>query len=309
MNNMHTSLPARIHYLKNGQQQPSTPDGLPPEWMLRLIRLSFRITGHLLPRLAARRALNLFIAPRRRNKPAPLKPILKTAQAFQLPHKGGYLQAYAWGQGEERVLLVHGWNSKASHWSAFIPTLVAAGYQVIALDNPAHGLSDGATTDLADTCDAIRAVVHCFGSVDHIIAHSFGAAASSILLWDTAADISVKKLVLMGAPVRLQWVIDDYASKICLPKTAQKWLETYLERTVNRKISEFDLTRVGNDLRADQLLIIHDEQDASVPVSEALRLASLDRPPAFLVLEGFGHFGMIKSALVAEETVRFLRQA
>jgi fermentation-respiration switch protein FrsA (DUF1100 family) len=130
-----------------------------------------------------------------------------------------------------------------------------------------------------------------------------------MLLADGLTDISVKKLILMGTPVRLQWVIDDYADKIGLPRAAQRWLETYLEHTVKRKISEFDLTHTGNALRAEELLIIHDERDESIPVSEALRLASLERPVSFLVLEGFGHFGMIKSPEVADEAIRFLREA
>ncbi len=48
------------------------------------------------------------------------------------------------GRGNEnKILLVHGWESNASRWELMIPELRKSGSTVIALDGPAQGLSSG----------------------------------------------------------------------------------------------------------------------------------------------------------------------
>ena len=46
------------------------------------------------------------------------------------------------------ALLVHGWESRATQMAPLVPDLQALGYQVIALDMPAHGHSSGSTTNV-----------------------------------------------------------------------------------------------------------------------------------------------------------------
>lgn len=305
---MHPEQHSTIEYIKNEEAAGSALNVFPHPLLVGLIRLFMQFAGRIAPRRMGKLALRMFLAPSKKGrKPTQHKPIMQEAQPFMVSHKGGFLKGYAWGGGAETVLLVHGWNSKASHWSGLIPKLVDAGYQVVAFDLPAHGGSDGHTTDLPDTASAISALVDCVGPVSHIVAHSFGGAATSLALTDHG--IEVEKLVLMGTPVRLQWVIDHFTSYIRLPKAARRWMETYLELRIGHTIDELDITQSGRQMRADQILVIHDERDETIPVAEALRLVKLDQHPSFLVLEGFGHFGMIKHPVSTRRVVDFLRQS
>jgi pimeloyl-ACP methyl ester carboxylesterase len=61
------------------------------------------------------------------------------------------LAATAWGEGPT-VLLAHGWESRRTHWSAFVPALTAAGYRAVAIDAPAHGDSPGETSNMHAEC-------------------------------------------------------------------------------------------------------------------------------------------------------------
>src|SRR5215204_454920 len=45
-------------------------------------------------------------------------------------------------RGAPPVLLVHGWGASIYMWRSWFEPLAAAGYHVVALDLPGHGLSD-----------------------------------------------------------------------------------------------------------------------------------------------------------------------
>src|SRR5438105_1441963 len=50
---------------------------------------------------------------------------------------------YRWGKADRRILLVHGWGGKAAQFFSFVGPLLENGFEVIAFDAPAHGLSSG----------------------------------------------------------------------------------------------------------------------------------------------------------------------
>src|SRR5882724_4574089 len=54
----------------------------------------------------------------------------------------GALSVLRWGKGP-LVVLVHGWNGRASQLGAFVEPLVRAGLQVVAFDAPGPGASAG----------------------------------------------------------------------------------------------------------------------------------------------------------------------
>jgi len=50
---------------------------------------------------------------------------------------------YTYGNNGPVLLLLHGLCSNAARWRNYIPQLIDAGYQVVALDCPGHGTSPG----------------------------------------------------------------------------------------------------------------------------------------------------------------------
>jgi len=91
------------------------------------------------------------------------------------------LAATSWGEGPT-VLLVHGWNSRGTHWGAYVDALTEAGFRAVAVDAPGHGDSPG------DHCHALEyglrliEVGRQVGPLAGIVAHSFGAGATAIAL-------------------------------------------------------------------------------------------------------------------------------
>src|SRR5258706_2547887 len=115
------------------------------------------------PRAVEAYAAYRFAKPQRRGEsPAPVVAGLE-ARAFNAV-KQGRIAAWAWGAGPT-VLLVHGWNGAAAQLAPFVAPLVAAGYRVVAFDQPAHGRSRGRSATIVDMADALRAVADEVGPV------------------------------------------------------------------------------------------------------------------------------------------------
>jgi len=121
------------------------------------------------------------------------------APRFAQADDGARLAYYVYGNGPEVILLLHGFNSTAEHWSALLASFPPDEYRVIAPDLRGCGHSDkplsGYTFErLAG--DAL-AVIHAEGLTGFTLAgHSTGGA---IAQW-CAADLGerVKSMVLIG---------------------------------------------------------------------------------------------------------------
>ena len=110
----------------------------------KTIGLYINILSYIAPEKASRLAYKFFSEPRdgRLTKES-LPDILKEAEAEIITFDNFIFQTYIWKGNENKVLLVHGWESNASRWELFIPYLKKAGSTIIAVDAPAHGLSSG----------------------------------------------------------------------------------------------------------------------------------------------------------------------
>jgi predicted alpha/beta-fold hydrolase len=90
------------------------------------------------------------------------------------------IAVYRWGNGERRVLLVHGWAGKAAQFFALIGTLLERGFAVVAFDAPAHGNSSGVFASGPAFARAARMVDQRHGPFYGVVAHSLGAAGTDL---------------------------------------------------------------------------------------------------------------------------------
>src|SRR3954469_17228814 len=134
----------------------------------------------LFPDLACAWVERLFLTPPRAADAAASALDLIDARSGYIVHKGRHIMTWRWGApGAPAVLLAHGWGGHAAQMRAFVFPLLAAGYRVIAYDQPAHGLSEGRLTGLPDFAGALRAVALHHGGVRAIVGDSLGATAAA----------------------------------------------------------------------------------------------------------------------------------
>src|SRR6478672_7473873 len=126
----------------------------------------------------ARAALELFMTPRRLAPREWEAALLRRGTPLTF---GNGLVARSFGAGP-RVLLVHGWEGRGMNLGMFIAPLNAAGYQVIALDGPAHGKSPGEQTNPVDFAHGLLGAGQELGPLAGVIAHSMGAASTALAL-------------------------------------------------------------------------------------------------------------------------------
>jgi pimeloyl-ACP methyl ester carboxylesterase len=256
----------------------------------------------LAPRLAERRAADWFLRPAR-PKPSrsPLWPE-RSVHGFTV-HSWPYrLAAWDWGDGPT-VMLVHGWGGNAAQLARFVEPLRAAGFYVIAFDQPAHGSSTGDRASVIDLAEAVAAVGRKVGPVHGVIAHSLGASATAIAM---SRGLEVDRAVFIAPPVEGARYAQRFARSLGLSDERARGTVEQVRRRVGSDFAALDLRRLAPRMNAP-LLILHDPGDVEVPFEDAEAIAAAWPGARLRSLDGMGHRGPLRSNPVVAEAVQWLR--
>lgn len=283
------------------------PEQAPREPMvLPLIRLGFRVMGPLFPGLAARIAYRFFTTPRQRARHKKSEPILEQARIFEFLAGRRMLKGYEWGEGDRVVLLVHGWESRGTALRTFVAPLLAAGYRVVAFDGPAHGDSRGRATTMPEFAGAVRAIMNQFGQIEHIITHSFGGPSTMFALRHLDPDRHIKRLVMIAAPNRAQAVFNRATSMLGVRGKAKARFRQMLERSAGLPLHAADVSGTLPPPTIDDVLLVHDREDAIVPFDDALETAHNWPDVHLLATRGYGHYRLMKNPDLIRYVADFL---
>src|SRR5258708_21044058 len=108
--------------------------------------------------------------------------VLERGSNERIPFAGGELALTTWGSGYSAILVMHGWGGSRAQMTGFVDPLLNAGYRVLAYDQPAHGDSDGVTTNLLEIAPSMDVITKQSGKFRAVIAHSFGTLITSYAL-------------------------------------------------------------------------------------------------------------------------------
>ena len=280
---------------------PSPPAGV------RLLRWQLRALSAVAPGLAFRRAWKVFCTPRR----LPIKEwetaSLVGARRRAVAYETGPVAVYEWGPAAAAaVVLVHGWEHRASFWHAWVQPLLAAGYRVVALDGPAHGASGGRQTTLMGYAGAVQAVVDTVGEVRAIVAHSFGAASVAGLPVRLPEAAPLPRLVLLSAPLGPREVAARFADFLHLSDDFVARFARYVEQATGRPADSFGAAVAGPGVGAEKVLVLHDEEDAIIPYSEGRAIAAAWPGAVLHTTRGLGHNRILRDAGVVQSAVAFM---
>lgn len=233
------------------------------------------------------------------------------------------------GQGEQTVLLLHGWGANITLFS-HITVHLSPYFKVYAPDLPGFGESDEPKEpwDVDGYVDFIIAfckkmdIKSCF-----IIAHSFGGRITIKLMSRKDIPFSVEKLVLTGsagirpkqtAKKKLKARCYKIGKSILSAAPVKKLFPDALENLRKKngsadynaaspmmrqclvKVVNEDLTPLISNIKIPALLIWGENDDA-VPLSDARLMEKLIPDSGLVVFEGCGHYAFL------EQSVRFCR--
>jgi predicted alpha/beta hydrolase family esterase len=269
-----------------------------------MIQWVFPKVERIAPSIARRWFIRLFFSPPRFPFPAQEKAIIREAKKFFVSLPGKKVQCYAWGEGPI-VLLVHGWAGRASQFRNFIPFLTNAGYQVIAFDAPAHGLTKGSKTTVIDFKNSILEIEKVVGNFHAAIAHSLGGGAS---LFALSEGLRVKTLVTIATPTMGDEIIHEFNARLNGSGKSITGLKQHIEKTLQRPFDEFMSTHFIPQISYDfDWLIIHDVNDREASSENARRLKEAYPAADLLETEGLGHVRILKDEKVIERCLDFIR--
>jgi pimeloyl-ACP methyl ester carboxylesterase len=227
------------------------------------------------------------------------------AQSLDIKFEKRILKGYSMGTGRN-VLLVHGWGSRASHLALLCRYLVNSGFHVLVFDGPAHGNSrnrDGKDiSNMFEFGRAISCVAKNLGQTYAVIGHSLGATAAAFTMAGTGFlseyRVEAEKLILISTPESISRIIENY----CRNKNQMdviSELTQSLEHAFDFNVSDYNLSSALKHIKS-KILIIHDEQDEEIPVSDALRLQESSERSKLVVTRGSGH----QNILINREMLR-----
>ncbi|MDO7854232.1 alpha/beta fold hydrolase [Hymenobacter convexus] len=280
---------------------PSPPAGL------RLLRWQLKVLSAVAPGLAFRGAWKVFCTPRRLPQKDWEAPALADARRRTVAAGTGPVAVYEWGPAAApAVVLVHGWEHRASFWRDWVQPLLAAGYRVVALDGPAHGASAGKMVTLMSFGGAVQAVLDTLGEVRAIVAHSFGAASVAGLPVRLPGGRPLPRLVLLSAPVGPREVAGRFADFLHLPMTFVEQFAQYVQQATGRPAESFGVAVAGPTAGTERVLVVHDEDDEIIPFAEGRQIAAAWPGAVLHATKGLGHNRILRDAAVVQAGVAFI---
>jgi len=215
-----------------------------------------------------------------------------------------------WGQGP-LVVMMHGWSGSGVQFRHLIPGLVAAGYQVAVFDAPAHGSNPGKRTHLIEFVDSLLAIEQQIGTVDTVMAHSFGGMAVVVA---AQRGLSARQMVLFGPHLDVQEMYQSYSDLLNLnPKLSKRFRDKIGQQIADILGVDDVWTVLTPENLLDQFdipgLLIYDNADEEIPQDQFKTIAQHWQGCRILETRGLGHNHILKDETVIENVLTFMGRA
>lgn len=270
--------------------------------LARIVGGLFAVAGTVAPNTVSRIAKRMMFAPARAKSHEPARSILAMARTEKLTVGGESVCHYIWGESAPRILLVHGWSGDAGHMASFVEPLRQAGYQVVALDLPAHGKSSGNTSSVKHFERCIANAAKAYGPFEGVIAHSLGAAA---VAYSLSRGLQVEHVVFFAPISRYDSVWKNSQRKMSLPPKVMGLVVQRAERWLGISFTELEAMRLAPSL-STPLLVVHDRGDRESPFEDGAALVASWPHAKMLATEKMGHTRALRDPNVVQQAIAFV---
>lgn len=240
------------------------------------------------PDNALQRLYQLFCEPRKgKLQLSELPSFLRNAERKTLKIEKNNIMTYHWKNSGKKILLVHGWESNSSRWEEVVKRLHSLGYELIAFDAPAHGLSGGNELHVPLFAKCVTAVQDEYHA-HFAIGHSAGAMSLVYQAYAFPETQDFEKLVLLGSPSEMTKIINDMAHILRLKHKVVQDLDQFFKQKFGFYFDEFSIAKFAKILKTPSL-VIHDKYDRVAPVEAAHAIAGNLENSQMVITEGQGH--------------------
>jgi hypothetical protein len=270
---------------------------------IRAIGFYLNMLALVSPKRAGKKGFELFCWPRRiKMKPHQLEFLDKADEKFTIVYAEKKVQAYRWGNGAKKILLLHGWQSHTYWWRYVINRLSKDEFTIFSLDAPGHGLSEGDFLNLPHYSGLIEKFIQEQKSLHAILTHSFGGFAAVYALHKTP-QLQVSKMVVMASPGDVQFFFNYYNRMLRLSQKTTTAIINYFIQFIGHPPAYFQMSEFAKTLTQTGL-IIHDTEDKEAPYKNALTINTTWKNSTLITTTGLGH--NLKSKDLVEEVAKFV---
>ena len=253
----------------------------------KLIGTYLNVMSYINLENAKSKAYQLFSQPRKgKLHKEHLPKTLQSATLETFRYHNENFQTYIWEGSDEIILLVHGWESNASRWKKLLHYLKPLGKTIIAIDGPAHGLSEGTEFNAPKYAEFINVLTQKY-QPKIIIGHSVGGAAIAFYL-NKYKNPGIEKIILLGAPSDFKILSDNFVKLLNLNDRIRQQLEKYYFHKFNINLDDFAGHKFALNF-SQKAFIAHDIEDTVVLVEEGRKYASAWVNAIYIETTGLGH--------------------
>lgn len=210
------------------------------------------------------------------------------------------------------AVVLHGWGGSAIDMLPVGGLLREEGFDVVLLDAAGHGGSgDVVLTSMPRFAEDLSEALRWWREVSSLsrqrlvlVGHSVGAGAC-LLTARSRSDVDA--VVALAGLADPREVMSRLLAGAGLPRALLRPALRVVEHLIGHRFSSFSPNQVVRDLTIP-LLVVHGEQDSTVPVSHARLLAGSAPSAQLVVLPGVGHSDVAAVASLATPLRTFLAQ-
>ncbi|WP_277213745.1 alpha/beta fold hydrolase [Isoptericola croceus] len=275
------------------------------------VRTGFQLLGTVAPPLAVELGLRIM---RHVGQPARVRPadqqVHDAARRGTIRVAGEHIATYAWGDpAAPPVLLVHGWQLRASRFGRLVEAFREAGLQPVAFDGVAHGESSGRYTQAVQHAAVLRALQEQVGRAAGVVGHSLGGLAAGLALRD---GLAADRFVAIAAPTGFESVVGSFVRQSGIPP---RWHDRLADRAAQVMFpdvadprTELDLTRRPVPAGVPTLFVQSTDDTMNDP-ENARRLHAAHPGSELLLPPGLGHNRVLDDPAVVRAVVEHVLAA
>ena len=271
----------------------------------KILYLFLKMGWMVWPSIIDKLVLQLFFSPIDYRLNNSEKILLTRGHNFQIKVRDRTIQCWRWGQGPA-VILAHGWNGRGIQFQTLIDSLIKSNFSVITYDAPAHGDSQGKTTNYFDFTDTIRTLWQSCKNEDivAVIGHSLGAAA---LINFISKEKFTNNVVLFAPPLKIRELLFQTFDQHGVPKIVYQNLIQKLEPVYGYDLFKDNPTELIKSIKND-ILIIHDKDDKAAPIADSEHVAELYDNINLYTTSGLGHKHILHDKTTIEAVLAYLEK-
>ncbi|MDI9818618.1 MULTISPECIES: alpha/beta hydrolase [unclassified Legionella] len=210
-----------------------------------------------------------------------------------------------------KILITHGWMSRAAYMIRLINTLQQQGFDVYALDFPAHGEAKGMQLPWTDAVSLLKHVLNHLGPFYSVIGHSFGGSmllntlnlSSQFPEWHVERE--PERVVLIASPTRMRTPVGKLARRFKLSSRGFLLLRELFRQHAMTDLKNLDFHHYIMRAKTP-VLCIHGTEDESIEPNESTTFCEKYPYGYLALLPGADHVSVLVDERVEKTVSQFL---